>query len=197
MPQSESAAICNNLVWSTKWSDDTWIKRVGIEYEYIQFLHTHYAPSYTMDNLVQTFYFFKLGAQYRAFSGNARTKIRDVTFHLAETLDIITWEPEPAYLNPSQEEFVDSLNIVGAVDSFPIRICSPGDPLQAALYYQPKYKAPCIKSTIVVDLRGVPIHFATGNVGSTHDIKCYREEPPPPVCTCIVVLYLFSFVDIY
>jgi hypothetical protein len=86
------------------------------------------------------------------------------------------WDQRHAVSNPCQG-FFDG-NIIGYVDTFPIRIYQPSNSAHRKAAYQPKYKGPVLKIQVIVGHTGLPIFISGPHLGVRSDIRIWRKFGP-------------------
>lgn len=93
--------------------------------------------------------------------------IRPMIYMMAHFLDEIRWDDRLAYEN-HHSFFPTGVSFI--VDTYPIAVYAPTDPLARALLYVPdKYAAVVYKGEIVTDLLGRVISFTALHLGVAHD----------------------------
>ena len=134
-------------------------------------------------DMFQLFYWLKLYPTWRAMSAifdvptttiQARTWRR--LLHLSEAMSHIIpslWDQRYEVENPCRD-FIDG-NVVGSVDTVPIRIYYPEDRDYARASFQPKYAGPVVKIQVVVGHSGLPIFISGPHPGLRFDFHIWGD----------------------
>lgn len=88
------------------------------------------------------------------------------------------WDQRHTVDSPCERYFEG--NVIGSVDTFPIRVYRPKNREFDRATHQPKYKAPVIKIQVVVGHTGLPIFISGPHLGVRGDIAIWRQYGPKP-----------------
>ncbi len=67
-------------------------------------------------------------------------------------------------------------HVVAVLDSFPIMVQRPKDPLLQQVLYQGKYHGHCVKVQLACNHSGVPIWLHGPSFGHVHDLEAWRVD---------------------
>ena len=166
---NQTASLTLEHLWSVM--KPVYLKRLGRERQH-GLIKVYFFMAFVYMKLYNTTAawnkWFTWGPQYNVVCYKTfLTVTRPMIYMMAVHLDEIRWDDRLAYEN-HHSFFPTGVSFI--VDTFPIIVYSPTDPLARAMLYVPdKYAAVVFKGEIVTDLLGRVISFTALHLGVMHD----------------------------
>jgi len=156
-------------IYTTYCGDDTVINKTYKLYQLLNF-YRHYPTARAFISLY--------GASAKAY-GRYLSKIYLYEEHLSSVIDEIhhAWTNRLQSHNHLPHQF--SSNVTGCLDTFPVYVVRPLNSHWQRCMYNGKYGGHVAKVQVICDHRGSVIWWSGPHIGTMHDLRLYREYPPP------------------
>lgn len=166
---------------------------LGVNQELFHEIYQHYCldggPINSPDQLFHILYFIKTYPTLRhmkcLLQQQRHTKVdaylyRRIKYLASQMKDIIPheWNTRHTTTRNHDIDLFFGRSCLGAIDSFPIRICRPKSSVWRRGTYNGKYKTFVTKVQVICNHEGVPVWMSGPHAGTIHDVVLFRHYCP-------------------